>query len=162
MPRGWCLRREYGYSILEPVRVCRKIAYEVPLLCDGETCVADAGVAIDAHVYQMGDPQFPLSPWKPKTLLEGLFDFDQLPGRLMTRNFRAGDRIDPLGISGTRKLHDVFIDRKVSRVRRAIWPFVVAGEEILWVPGLVRSRKALVSPSTRQVLRLHARWREQG
>lgn len=161
LPRGWRLRREYGYAILEPARSPRKLAYELALACAGETCVEDAGAAIDAYTYETGDPQFPSCPWKPGTLLEALFDFELLAGRLMIRNFRPGDRVAPLGISGTRKLHDVFIDRKVSRERRARWPLVVAGAEILWVPGLVRSRKALVSSSTRKVLWLHARWREQ-
>ena len=161
LPRGWRLRREYGHVLLEPARVSRKNAYELPLVCEGETRVEDAGVAIDAHICETADPHSPFRPRKPETLLEALFDFEQLPARRMIRNFRPGDRVAPLGISGTRKLHDVFIDRKVSRARRASWPLIVAGEEILWVPGLVRSRTALVSSSTRKVLCLHAHWREQ-
>ena len=72
--------------------------------------------------------------------MEALFDADEIGGQLLVRDFRHGDRIEPLGMTGTRKVHDVFIDGKVPRQRRATWPIVETRNRILWIPGLVRSR----------------------
>ena len=66
------------------------------------------------------------------------------------------DRIEPQGLRGTRKVHDVFIDRKLPRDRRTRWPIVVAGNEILWIPAMARSRHALVTPETRKIQYLRA------
>jgi tRNA(Ile)-lysidine synthase len=67
------------------------------------------------------------------------------------RNFVAGDRIAPDGMRGTRKVQDLFVDRKLGRARRARWPIVMADGRILWIPGIARSRVALVTATTRQV-----------
>ncbi|HWG84661.1 MAG TPA: tRNA lysidine(34) synthetase TilS [Deinococcales bacterium] len=70
---------------------------------------------------------------------EGL-DFSAYPGaELRTR--RPGDRVRMPG--GTRKLSDVFIDRKVPREERDAIPVVAIGQEVLWagtVPPLLDVR----------------------
>jgi tRNA(Ile)-lysidine synthase len=60
-------------------------------------------------------------------------------------------------MTGTRKIHDVFIDRKLPRERRATWPLVESAGEILWIPGMVRSRVALVTEATDKLLHLNAK-----
>jgi tRNA(Ile)-lysidine synthase len=70
---------------------------------------------------------------------------------LTIRSFRVGDRIRPLGMDGSRKVHDLFIDRKLPRERRRSWPLVSANDgEILWIPGMARSRSALVNQASRR------------
>jgi tRNA(Ile)-lysidine synthetase-like protein len=44
-------------------------------------------------------------------LTEACFDADALPQRLIVRNFRRGDRFEPRGMNGHKKLKDLFIDR---------------------------------------------------
>ncbi len=64
------------------------------------------------------------------------------PGRYYVRNRLKGDRIYPVGLSGSKKLSDVFIDSKVPRDERDTWPVVVtAGGEVVWVPGLALDRR---------------------
>jgi tRNA(Ile)-lysidine synthase len=70
------------------------------------------------------------------------------------RTVRRGDRIEPLGLSGRRKLQDVFVDRKVPRARRWRLPVLEIDGQVLWVPGVIRSRYALVSPATTTAWRL--------
>ena len=41
----------------------------------------------------------------------------QAAGKLTVRNFREGDRIAPLGMSGHRKVKDIFIDHKLAAGR---------------------------------------------
>ncbi|HEY1372924.1 MAG TPA: tRNA lysidine(34) synthetase TilS [Candidatus Binatia bacterium] len=91
-----------------------------------------------------------------KDAFEAFFDAEELPGTLTVRNFRPGDRFEPLGMAGHKKLKDLFIDQKLSVKARATLPLLVAGEEIVWIPGCGRSRIALVAPRTRSVLRVEA------
>jgi len=88
-------------------------------------------------------------------LWQALFDAPRASQGLIVRNYRAGDRIQPLGMRGHKKLHDVFIDAKVRRSLRRGFPVVEVQGEIAWVPGCVRGEVAKVSLATRQVFRIH-------
>jgi tRNA(Ile)-lysidine synthase len=60
-----------------------------------------------------------------------------MEGDLVTiRNRRPGDRIHPLGASGSRRLKEVLIDRRVPRHVRERLPLLVVGERIAWAPGV--------------------------
>jgi tRNA(Ile)-lysidine synthase len=55
---------------------------------------------------------------------------------LAVRTRRPGDRFQPIGAPGTRKLQDFFVDRKVPRTERDTVPLVVDGRDrIIWVVG---------------------------
>ena len=54
----------------------------------------------------------------PAGLYEAFLDADRAAAGLVVRNFARGDRIAPLGMEGTRKLQDIFVDRKLARARR--------------------------------------------
>lgn len=54
---------------------------------------------------------------------------------LYVRTWRAGDRFSPYGLSGTRKVQDIFVDRKVPRESRTHIPLIECNDEIVWIPG---------------------------
>ncbi|MBI3783398.1 MAG: tRNA lysidine(34) synthetase TilS [Deltaproteobacteria bacterium] len=84
-------------------------------------------------------------------------DRKALPGEILVRTCRPGDRVRPFGMNGRqRKLQDVFVDSKVPRLQRRGYPVLVLEEEILWVPGIVRGSAAPVLPTTQAVLRVTA------
>ncbi|HKI00600.1 MAG TPA: tRNA lysidine(34) synthetase TilS [Thermoanaerobaculia bacterium] len=56
--------------------------------------------------------------------------------RVTIRNRRPGDRIHPLGASGSRRLKEVLIDRRVPRLERERLPLLCVGERIAWAPGV--------------------------
>jgi tRNA(Ile)-lysidine synthase len=63
-------------------------------------------------------------------------DAEYVRGPLVVRCRRPGDRIQPLGLRGTKKLQDLLIDRKVPRSERDRTPVVAdATGRILWVVG---------------------------
>jgi len=157
LPGGWQLRREYGEAVLEPVarESCSEFAMELAI--EGDTIVAPAGFAFEARMIAPGGHAGAGGGFRTGTQMEALFDPDGLGACVMVRNYRRGDRIRPLGIMGTRKLQDVFVDRKSPRNERARWPLVIANDEIVWVPGLVRSRIATVTERSKRVLYLRAR-----
>jgi tRNA(Ile)-lysidine synthetase-like protein len=54
---------------------------------------------------------------------------------LFLRSWRAGDRIRPYGMAGSRKVQDILTDQKVPREARAGIPVLECDGEIVWIPG---------------------------
>ena len=82
-----------------------------------------------------------------------IIDLDGAPFPWSVRTFREGDRMVPFGMTGSRKLKDIFIDQKVPRHRRREIPLLCDGEgRILAIVGVRRSALAPVTATTRQAL----------
>jgi tRNA(Ile)-lysidine synthase len=65
-----------------------------------------------------------------------VLDAAAVGGHLQVRGWRHGDRVQPLGLGGRKKLQDLFVDRKVPRDQRPMVPVVLSvGERIAWVAG---------------------------
>ena len=62
-------------------------------------------------------------------------DLEALGDVLTVRTRRPGDRFQPLGMSGTKKLQDFFTDAKIPREQRDSIPLLVAESGIAWVVG---------------------------
>ncbi|HVN27648.1 MAG TPA: tRNA lysidine(34) synthetase TilS [Candidatus Binataceae bacterium] len=92
----------------------------------------------------------------PANRFEALFDASQATGKLTVRNFRSGDRIAPLGMTGHRKVQDIFVDRKVAVAKRGSYPIVELDHEIAWLPGLLRGRVGLVTEASQNVMLIRA------
>jgi tRNA(Ile)-lysidine synthase len=58
----------------------------------------------------------------------------ELPG-LKVRTWRPGDRL----AGRSKKIQDVFVDAKIPRSERELWPLVVRGDEVVAVPGIVEA-----------------------
>jgi tRNA(Ile)-lysidine synthase len=82
------------------------------------------------------------------------FDAAEVGATLVVDGVRPGDRMRPLGMSGTRKLQDVLVDAKVPQRLRASTPVVRDGECVLWVAGVKQSDERKVTPATERVLAL--------
>jgi len=62
-----------------------------------------------------------------------------LPLTIRTR--KLGDKMKVKGFDGSKKIKDIFIEKKVSLSKRDNWPIVVdAMGTILWIPGLKKSK----------------------
>jgi tRNA(Ile)-lysidine synthase len=83
-------------------------------------------------------------------------DYDKLRWPLRFRTFRPGDRFQPLGMSGTKKLQDFFIDAKIPRWRRLFIPLLLSGDEIIWLAGQRLAEPVKVTPQTRRLFKLQA------
>ena len=62
-------------------------------------------------------------------------DREALTGPLLMRTRRPGDRFQPLGMQGEKKLQDFFTDSKAPRSWRDRVPLLVSGRGIAWVVG---------------------------
>ena len=93
----------------------------------------------------------------PKTLKEGskekaYFDYERLKAPLSLRNREEGDRFQPLGMRGSKKLKDFFMDEKIPFQKRERTPLLLSGKEIIWVVGHRISDRAKVTNKTKKVL----------
>jgi len=54
---------------------------------------------------------------------------------IVVRSWQNGDRMRPLGMQGTKKLHNIFIDAKVPVEERGKVPVFECDGDIIWIPG---------------------------
>jgi tRNA(Ile)-lysidine synthase len=102
--------------------------------------------------------RFEVQGRKRKVLFEdspnvALLDFDALAFPLTIRTFRPGDRFQPLGMEGEKKVKDLFMDRKIPTLCRKRVPILFQGERILWVTGIRIDHRARLKPETQKILR---------
>ncbi|OCT13263.1 tRNA lysidine(34) synthetase TilS [Paenibacillus pectinilyticus] len=89
------------------------------------------------------------------TATDVFLDLDQVAMPLVIRSRRSGDRLEPFGLNGSKKVKDMFIDAKMPSTRREVIPLLVdAAGRILWIAGFRRSKHALVEPDTERVLHM--------
>jgi tRNA(Ile)-lysidine synthase len=86
---------------------------------------------------------------------EAWLDLERLKLPLKVRGRISGERFRPLGMGGhSLKLSDFMVNVGLPRQRRANWPLVVAGDEVVWVPGYRVAQTACIRSNTRHILRL--------
>jgi tRNA(Ile)-lysidine synthase len=67
------------------------------------------------------------------------FSSAEVPFPLCIRHCQPGDRLRPSGMSGTKKVQDLFVDLKITNEQRQHALLLLKGEEVLWVLELRRS-----------------------
>jgi tRNA(Ile)-lysidine synthase len=146
--KGWKLANRYEEARFEPVG--RKES-DIEIIMEAGKKITPAqakrlSAKADAEVFDAAGLRLPLS----------------------VRPLRAGDRIRPFAGNADRstrgaekKVKEILIDRKVPRDDRWGRPVVCDAEgAILWIPGVLRSAIAPVTPSTRRTAILRIRSRE--
>lgn len=73
---------------------------------------------------------------------------------LHCRRWQQGDRIKPFGMTGSKKVSDIFSDAKIAADRKAGIPLLTKGDDILWVAGLRHSRLYPVGPDDNEIVRV--------
>lgn len=60
---------------------------------------------------------------------------------LYVRNKKNGDYIELKGLNGKKRVSDIFIDSKINKLDRNIYPVVVdSSDKIVWIPKLKKSK----------------------
>lgn len=70
--------------------------------------------------------------------------------RVVVRNRRPGDRVQPLG-GHRRRLKDLLIEHRVPRQERDRLPLLVIDDEIAWVPGITIGERFRLAPGATRV-----------
>ena len=160
LPNGLRFRRAYQQLIFERKPVEME-SFTYPVIIGGKTAIAILNTEITA---ELGDVASAGTLTLPDGKFEAIFDYEKLgqvfskpsseTAPLTVRNRRQGDRFQPYGMRGTKKIKDFLIDAKVPRYERDSIPLLVCGDEILWVIGYTTSEPFKITPDTRQYLYL--------
>ncbi|MGV8145178.1 MAG: tRNA lysidine(34) synthetase TilS [Alkaliphilus sp.] len=81
-----------------------------------------------------------------------VFDFDKVKNILIIRNRNEGDIFRPLGMKGTKKLKDYFIDNKIERTERSKIALICDGGKIMWIVGQRMSDYYKITKNTTKFL----------
>ena len=131
LPLGWKIVREPEAVLFvtpDLRRQARIPDYEYSLPMPGRIAVPELGMVIDALLVK---PESAVAGYNRQQLLRA----DLLPGRLMLRNWRAGDRFWPAHTKAPRKVKELLQDKGVPQPERRLWPVVASGDEIVWMRG---------------------------
>jgi tRNA(Ile)-lysidine synthase len=118
--------------------------------------IKETGIRIES-IWLERDPQ--LEQWAPPVHGRNAawFDAEQLLFPLHARTRRDGDRMNLLGLNGSKKVKDIFIDAKTPpSVRQQVPVLLDSQERIVWLPGVRRSSHAMVTAHTKFILCLTA------
>lgn len=129
---GWSVER--SHEILRVRRGEAGAGFRVRLKVPGETVLPELGLTIKVRVGRGIERERGGRPGMyPAT---ATLDAGVWRGReLVARSRKAGDRMNPYGMRGTRKVQDILVDAGVPRGERDRVPIVACGDEIVWIPG---------------------------
>ena len=151
LPGGLRLRRVYEEVILEAeAEDASADVYDVELALPGDTPLGGTCETFKAEILD-GASRI------EEDNHTAFFDLDSLSAidaPLRVRCFRPGDRMRPMGLRGTKKLKDIFVDDKVAKLKRGSVPLLVSGEEVLWIAGVRQSDRAKLTSKTTKTLKI--------
>jgi tRNA(Ile)-lysidine synthase len=80
-------------------------------------------------------------------------DYDRIQLPVSIRNIRPGDRMQPLGMTGSKKIKSIFIDEKIPRRERRRVPLLLGGQSVLWIGGWRLGDGVRVTGKTSRILK---------
>lgn len=143
LPGNWRLVREFDTLRLEP-----GIQSGLPLrsATDFRILVQSAIVGPENLDPAAPDRQIQDDCWElvcPSAVLQG---------NLQVRHWHPGDRMQPFGLDGRKKLSDLFRENRIPAGARDQVLVVSDDKGILWVVGMARADRTRMLPSTRQAV----------
>ncbi|HOW07492.1 MAG TPA: tRNA lysidine(34) synthetase TilS [Flexilinea sp.] len=86
-----------------------------------------------------------------------LMDYEKISPPITIRCAKKGERFAPIGMNGkSQKLSDFWINRKLPRQLRSLYPVIADRERILWIPGFQSAEAGKITPETVEVLYIQA------
>lgn len=150
---GLRARREYGRLIVEaddspaPGRnLAGWIAFSHPVAIPGKTPINEISRVIFLDMVEPETVDFSGSR-------SVYMDADAIDGPLTARSVLPGDRIQPLGMEGHKKLKSLFIDAKIPRYQRPRIPVLADQRSVIWVPGICLSERVKIGEGTRRIVK---------
>ena len=128
-------------ALVFSVKKEKPVGYQVALPLGETVLIPEMGLNITAWTGEKEE----LLPEDTKC-----FDFDKVKGELSCRTRRTGDYISLK--NGRKKIKDLFIDEKIPREEREIFPLIAVGEEVLWAVGLRASERHQPNEHTKKYL----------
>jgi tRNA(Ile)-lysidine synthase len=81
-------------------------------------------------------------------------DADRLQTPLEYRPWRAGDRMRPIGMQGSKLISDILVDARVPRNEKDRVYVLVSGQEIVWLAGFRVAEGSQATEASQSVIRM--------
>jgi tRNA(Ile)-lysidine synthase len=85
---------------------------------------------------------------------EAFFDLESIAPPLVVRSPEPGDRMRPFGMRGSKKLSDIFIDKKIPAGERPTSLVIADTDDILWLVGVATGEKCRIRSETREIVNI--------
>ena len=148
------IRREGNELYLSKNRYCVEespVISETEIKVPGETELVDMNCRVKTEIREI-ENGFLKEFKQNKTAYEEAVDFDKISMPLTVRTRKQGDRFQPLGSRGLKKIKDFFIDNKVPVMERDTVPIVTMNGEPIWLVGFRIDDRIRVSEETINLL----------
>ena len=152
LPNSGEFRRAYNYIFIQK-SASRHPSFEYEVAVPGHTPLPQLDAEMIATVVE-GPMNYTADKF-PDGKFQAAFDLDRLQLPLSLRQRRDGDRFQPFGMRGTKKLKDFLIDVKIPRQERGRVPVLMSGDEIIWVVGYRTSEPFKIRDETKHWLYLN-------
>jgi len=149
LSHGLCLEKRYDRVLLMRERPRTIPPFEMELHTPGRTYIREIEREVVVEEREW-DRSKPIDEFRNVAFL----DYERLDLPLKMRNFRPGDRFQPLGTKGTQKLKSFFIDHKIPKFERPSIPLLISGEMIAWIVGYRIDERVKITGKTQKVLKV--------
>ncbi len=157
-PGGYGLRINYNEGEIykegakprckEEAQVNRSFTY--PVLMNGTTEIPELNALLKVKILKSEQCNQPphRNPYSACLDLAGT----GITNKVVARLRKPGDYIVPLGMKGTKKLQDFFVDEKIPKVDRDKTLLLCYGQEVLWAVGHRINEKYKVTGATTEIV----------
>ena len=145
--------RSFDWLRMSPVGIDTRLErdFELAVTIPGVANLPERGIRLAM------EPLGPESvPCKERVYNEEVYALDQekCAGSLLLRNWRPGDRIQPVGRGGAEKIKTLFQESRVPLWERRNWPVIVRDQSIVWTRRFGAACDFVAGPGTRHILLL--------
>jgi len=119
---------------------------EILVKIGGQTLLSGFSMTVNSQIIDtIGD-------YKEGPASKIYLDYEKIASTIRVRRWEKGDRFCPLGIDGSKKLQDYFIDSKVAVNKRKNIPIFHDREKIIWVGNMGIDDRVKISSKTSKIL----------
>ncbi|MBM4330338.1 MAG: tRNA lysidine(34) synthetase TilS [Deltaproteobacteria bacterium] len=149
LPQGLCVAKAYrALTFAKSLKEIIPFEYSV----SGEGCLEIPEIGREMRFKMLATQAPRIRPQNISNI--ALLDFDDIDFPLTVRSFRPGDRLQPLGMEGAKKVKDLFIDCKIPAPQRKRIPLLFKEDQLLWVAGVRLDHRIRLKPETKKALRV--------
>lgn len=114
----------------------------------GENTLKELGIKVT--IKQISEAQSYLESYENTKY----FDADKILKDITLRFRKIGDKFNPLGMLGNKKMKDIFIDMKIPKEERDKIPLICFDNEIGWIVGYKVSNSFKIDCSTKKIMQI--------
>jgi len=94
--------------------------------------------------------------YKDAGSMEAYLDFDKITFPLKVKQWHpgSGDKFHPLGVGGSKKIHDFLMDLKIPKSSRTLVPIFFDASKIVWVGGFRIDARVKINTLTKKILHI--------